>query len=237
MKKFLMFFVALALASSAFAGQTLYSNDFNTNDHYADSSITVGHDIVGNYSSRVGVAGYSLYNQFDGYMLRNVIKGGSMFLSLSGDKLTGQVDVSFSLAIIDSWDGSSNVGGSADPDYLDIMINDNKVFTGSFDNFLGADNHLNVIGDGTVDTIIYRKQLGFNGNYNDSAYDVNFTIDNPLDTFKLVIRVYGGGYQGGIDESFAIDNLVVSTPAATVPAPGAILLASLGTLIARKRVR
>ena len=78
--------------------------------------------------------------------------------------------------------------------------------------------------------------LGFNNGWGDAAYDmgVDPTFDGISHTSSTLIIDWfasGAGWQGGIDESWAIDNVEVILNSTTpIPEPSTYLLFGIGTL-------
>lgn len=102
--------------------------------------------------------------------------------------------------------------------------------------------------DGTMDEVIpaalsNREILGnvIQSNWLDQTFRVSLTFAHSAPTLSLLMFADGGGWQGGDDESWGIDNLTVTTSLtpAPVPLPAAapLLVAGLGALgvAARRR--
>jgi hypothetical protein len=124
------------------------------------------------------------------------------------------VHVSALLAIIDSWDGTD----SATPDSLEVRVDGQLVFSRIFCNY----------GDDPFDfmtyvpppggVLVHKEELGFrtetNGYYRDSGYNMGVepalqNIPHTASTLTLSVMATGADWQGGNDESFAIDDLQV----------------------------
>jgi hypothetical protein len=182
-----------------------------------------------------GFAGLGTSSQFGGSFLRNdSAPPTSTKLTLSNLPYHTAVDLSFLLAVIDSWDG---VGSTWGFDTFTVTVDGNTVFSDVLDN-AGP-----VVAPGGVPgvqtyvpppgvEVIRMAELGFRDidiNDQESAYDMAFdpsfnNIPHSNSTMTIEWLAGGPGWQGGIDESFAIDNLSVSL----VPEPSASLLAALG---------
>lgn len=210
----------LAASPSLVKAKVVYFNDF-------DKSPRVTHGVLatlGGITTTESVQGYAGLgtgsNVFGGEFLRNITGGGdpprtpgsATTLTLTGLPSHTSVEVNFLLAIIDSWDGSASGGpGGCEedchPDYLSVIVDGVTVFTEAF-GFNGP------VFDPPQGVLLAESLLGFNGDHQDFAYDMglNPTFDNiPHTEDSLTIEwvASGAGWQGGDDESWAIENLEV----------------------------
>lgn len=175
--------------------------------------------------SGIGPAG----NQFGGEFLRNGTTGTTE-VNLSGLQSHSAVTVSFLLAVIDSWDGTGAFG----PDYFNLAI-DGTAFQWSF-------HHAASQSFPNTTQLSFGSHLGFNTGYVDGAYLVEIALSHSNGSLDLDFFASGAGYQGGTDESWAIENLNVSiTPTSNnVPDGGstALLLGGVfATLAGLRKVR
>jgi hypothetical protein len=152
-----------------------------------------------------GTEGYSAFGFGDSY-LRNATAGNPAsptVLSLGGLPSHTDVEISFDLAIIDSWDGSTDAFA---PDLLNVTVNGLSVFSDTFDNFAAGDQ--TYLGPATALRVL---NLAQNGDWPDSAYPISITLPHTGDSLDLEWFASGAGWQGGgLDESWAIDNLRVT---------------------------
>lgn len=214
---------ALLASSPEARAQVVFSSDFESG---MPSEISGG--------GLEGVQGYAGLgppgNQFGGQFLRNTTTG-STTLTLSGLPAHTAVDVGFLLAVIDSWDGSS--GGFPSGDFFTVRVNGVTVFNESFENSNGGFSASYIPPPGGE--LAYKVNLGFSVGVSwlDSAYDMTLepslqNIPHTSSTLTLELSGGGNGYQGGTDESFAIENLVVDLDGPVgVPAlslPGIVML-------------
>jgi len=207
-----------AASSGAFAA-SLFSNDFETNANFFSGSGTA-----------VGTQGYSGFG-FGTTFLRNDSSPAALS-TLTFSAAAGATDatVSLSLAIIDSWDSSASFG----PDAFNVTLNGNLLFTVVFDNYLNLGASVT---PGLV-SLSYGSALGFNNDFRDAAYTLTLSLGNlAAGNHTIGFFASGPGWQGGGDESWAVDNVqVIGTP---VPEPttSVLLLAGIAALAIRARRR
>ncbi len=175
------------------------------------------------------------YNGFAGnFWLNNAFANQATNIALSGLAAHDQVSLSFGLALIDSWDGQN---GAPAPDYFSIYEGNNELFRISVGNASGGNSEL------IPASATNRSQPG-NVVYSywpDSIFDVAFSFAHSGSTLGLSLFAHGAGWQGSSDESWGIDNLVITTREVNQPAPVPLpaglplLLAGLGALGLVKR--
>jgi hypothetical protein len=208
-----------------------------------DSSIPP--EFSGGPHSIVGVEGYAGIghsgNQFSGNFLRNSTLGQPSRLTLTNLPAHTHVNIGFLLAVIDSWDGSDL---NFSPDFLTITVDGQVAFSETFTNIPNFAATYPNSATSPLTVLSRNQQRGFNTDpvfFLDSAYDMNFesSLQNiPHTSSSLVIEWFAGGagWEGGTNESWAIDNLKVTVSA--VPEPTSVVLFCCGTAlfsIARKR--
>jgi len=195
----------LAIISlSSFAYADFY--DFEAGS--APAEITGGTvTTTGGYSAH----GFGTYFNWSG--------GNAITLNLSSLGSHTTLDLEFDLAIIDSWDGSVT---SVAPDYFNVTLDGNSVFQETFDNFTTTDQSY------TGSPITYGSNI-YKSGWNDSAYHISLTgLTHSADSLTIAWFANGGGWQGGNDESFAVDNINVNTNNTPVPEPATMLLFGTG---------
>jgi hypothetical protein len=162
-----------------------------------------------------GVQGYSglgtAGNAFGGGFLRVDTRDTTM-LTLTGLPPHTQIDIDFLFAAIDSWDGSSS--GFPSGDFFLVTVDGATIFNESFENSNAGFAQTYVPPPGVQ--LARKVPLGFSdgGFFNDSAYDMSreprfHGIPHTASTLTVTFSGGGVGFQGGGDESWAIDNLRV----------------------------
>jgi hypothetical protein len=230
MKKFISgSIVALLSTASVSHAAIVFSSGFESAPAELSGSGTI--------QSVQGLSGSGANGSFfTGNFLRNdtVTNGNSLATTITLTNLPAHDTISlrFLFAAIDSWDG---VGGAPGPDTFNVRIDGTIVFSGVFGQQSGSDS--NTLVNGPVFAL---GTAGF-GPYNDRAFAIGANepsfnaIPHTASTLTIDFFATGGGWQGGDDESFGIDNLEVE--AFRVPTPSAAALLGIGGLIATRRKR
>ena len=224
---------------------TIYSNDF-------DGTEFVGAGIARTLSGGGVIEGVQSFSMvgFSGNFLRNSTTGNPatpITLTLTGLPTHTSISIGGLLAVIDSWDSTD--GSCCTPDLLDIFVDGTSILQATFNTVLGTVN--DIIGTsltgGTKPAGTY-SDLGFNSRWGDQASDMTGDphithIAHSASTLEIAFRAGGAGWQGGLDESYAIDNLNVSFDGVlgtTVPEPASLVLLGLGVAgmsLGHRRVR
>jgi hypothetical protein len=211
--------------------QEVYSNDFDGSETFA-SGVS---GALSGVTTTESVQGYSAVG-FNGDMLRNDTGNPPLFTTLTLNNLPShaRISIDFLLAIIDSWDSLDNSIFS--PDYFNISLDGTLVFqdTYNIDNPINNTFGLTDIGG--------KVQRGFNNVWLDQAFDTDGLLDFAHTASSVTIDFYasGAGWHvdgGGLDESWGIDDLRVTT---VVPLPASLwlfapALASLGFVGSRRK--
>jgi hypothetical protein len=217
----LLIFTSVQSPVRADAETTVYSADF-------DNGVPPE---FGGAAFTAPVEGYSAHG-FSGSMLFNEVWGSPSFtttvLTLHDLPPHNRLKLKFLLAIIDSWDGNTLLGGGWPQDYFTVYVDGVPAFSATFDNFNLSDQTAptaNLLTFGTNlartesawGTIYLDPNTPFTGNivYADSAYDMGHpaagldSIPHTGSSVVMEFMAHGSGWQGGGDESWGIDNLEV----------------------------
>ena len=223
------------------ADELLFSDDFDNNDFRAVgiSSIYSGGDqtTAGQTGGTTDSQGFANLPSFDGDFWRVTTEDDVFELRIEDITEHSQVSVSFSLAMMDSWDGGSSSYGS---DLFNFEISDGSTTLFSLSEAYASGNPLS---QGVVATEANRAQLGFHSGsevwWHDDAYRMEFNdLAHSSDT--LVLRFWassggtGSGFQGGNDESFAVDNIAINYDAVPEPSLPLLLVVASGFLLKRR---
>jgi hypothetical protein len=224
----------LFITVSASASSILYSQNFESGavpgQFYGGTLLNTS-----GVPTSVGDGNWVLYNNSGGTPIGTT--GSAIGLSLTGLTPNQSASLEFTFLAIDSWDGLDM--GTFSPDYFGVQINPNLVFSATFRNWMAT----HYTGDGSAEygsapppnsTI---TKLSSDSDYlvssaNDSFYDIK--IDNihadASGNLTIYFLAYGGGWQGGADESFGIDNLLITSDQipGESPEPGTWLTLSAG---------
>ena len=113
------------------------------------------------------------------------------------------------LAIIDSRDGFNCCG----PDGSNIEVDGTAVFSKTLDNFDSPTA-------GTVlTTLVYGLSLAVDG-WGDCGHSMALSLGNPgAGSHSMELFASGAGWQGGDDESFAVDGILMVGSVVPAPAP------------------
>jgi len=217
-----LFVTAITAAASAASAQVVFSNNF-------EGAMPAE---VSGAGSIVGSQGFGAYG-FGNNLLQNDATGNpatATTLTINGLPTHTALNIGFLLAVIDSWDSTN---GSPAPDFFNVDVDGVNVFQATFAQASGGVEYAFPAGGQLFNNI----NVGFGG-YNEDGYDMSLepALQNIAHTGSSVVITFyasGAGWQGSSDESFGIDNLVVTA----VPTPGAAAVLSLGGLALSRRRR
>jgi len=227
-----------AFATSANA-VTLYQNNFDGNEaHHA--GVTGAFALfpteaasAGAWNAQGWAGNYGAYRSTG-----NPSPFGGLYLSNLATHTT--ISASFLLGFLESWD--SYDGGCCAPDELEVWIDGAQVAKLTSNNALGTvedydggtelydGQQINNVHHFSFDTLVDMSTAGF------------LTFAHTSSTLALEFRVNGGGWQGGGDEGFGLDNVVLTYDGARTgvipePATWALMIGGFGMAGAMLRRR
>lgn len=189
--------------------QIVFASDFN------DPNFPSGFSGAGTLASVQGYDGRGPSgNNFDGQFLRNSSAGNPATpttLSLTNLPSHSTISLRFLLAIIDTWDGNN--------DDLVVTLDGIEIFNQTFNSNGGQTFPYH------TGSLIFRNEHAAYGdssdNFRDGGYDMTRVpgfrdIPHTASTATISWFASGNNWDGGDDESWAIDNLEVSVSAAPV---------------------
>ena len=219
-KLFVLIAIAFVFTSfQAVEATIIYQNDFQ-------SAVLTG------WSSTGGAVTISTSPNGQKFLGRHSTYGFSnetVSLSLSGVPVPNiGITLAFDLYIIQSWDGNS------DPDIFELSVSGGPVllyttfgthnprYQSYPDNYGTGASYTWNTGASAIGTLGYTF-------YGDAIYHLEYTFPHP--NSNLIINFAARNLQGITDESWGIDNVIISTEGAgVIPEPNTILLLGSGLL-------
>ena len=182
-----------------------FSTDFDSEVSTQFSGVATTESVQGYEGIGTGA------NVFNGKFLRNSsVPPLPTTLRLTGLPAHTSIDLHFLLAIVDSWDGTC-----CGSDQFTITVDGASLFTEVFNNLAdgGVQSYVPPLGV----ELVRKMELGFrdiDANDQESGYDMSqdplfSNIPHTASTLTIEWYASGPGWQGGTDESWAIDNLEV----------------------------
>lgn len=215
---FLMLALQGGLTPAIGSGLLVYSNGFDADEQF-------GSGVIGGLSGNTTLTDVQMFagigdadGSFGGEFLRNSDNGNPQaptILDLSGLPTHTAVEISFLLAIIDTWDGDvfpPNLNEA--PDYFNIVLDGIVVFRESFTNLENLGSTQSYQGS----PIASGQNFGFGSGTNrdnDQAYRITLTgLDHTDQTLRIEFFADGSGWNtiGSIesDESWGVDDFTVT---------------------------
>ena len=180
---------------------------------------------------------YALVPNFgNSYLSSDATAGNAVTFSftVAANTVATGAQVSVLFGAVDSWDnGNAGYG----PDYFNVALDGNSKFSAVFDNY----QNLGPTTAAGLTSVLYGQNIMGSG-YNDAVYQLTVNLGTlSAGTHTLTFFASGAGWQGGGDESFALDNLKVTGTVTAVPEPESLALALAGVAVvgvaARRRQR
>ena len=168
--------------------------------------------------------GYKNYGFGNYYAWSDATETNAITLQLNDLPEHSYLKIEFDLALIDSWDGDSPWG----PDYFNVKVDNSSVFKETFTNFPGRTQSYK------GDPIVWVNGLARNF-WNDSAYHISLTVSHTNEDATITWFASGIGWEGGWNESYAIDNITIAANPVPIPTAAWLLGSGLLGLIAIKR--
>ena len=188
--------------SSAHAATVVYQNDFEG-----------GNDAELNGGAIAGTQGFSAHGHGQSFY-HNTSRNDATTLSLSGLAPHSTVTITFDVALIDSWDRVDTTYGI---DTFNVSADGGLIFS----EIAGNSRSRSRLGD--METSL--GNLFGQTRFSDATYTITLTFAHSGG--NLDFSFFGGGigaglgYQGLLDENFAIDNITVTTDSLSTPLPAA----------------
>jgi hypothetical protein len=222
MRKIFLFVLVIVMGLTAPVYASLieiYSNNFDGTEFFY-SGVTGGLSGVTNIE---GVG--ALPPPFSGKLLRNKSTGNpasATILTLNGLPAHYSIDIDFHFVFIDSWDSTN---GTITPDYFNVVVDGSKILQITSNNASGSFKYNgSIIGDQNTN---YIGSL-----WKDYAFDMTpeglLFISHTASSLLIQFFASGGGWQGGEDESWGIDNLSVKVN--PVPEPATMIMLCSGLI-------
>ena len=194
---------------------TAYSSNF-------DGATTVAAGATANLTGAAiqSVQGYAGLgpsgNQFGGNFLSSFDASSQATLTLTNLPGHTSLDITSLLAIIDSWDSSN--GSCCSPDLFEIRVDGVTIFSDTYAIAQGSIHNT----QGLTDIGAGNQQRGFTS-WLDAAFNLENELQNIAHTASSLTIDFlgtGVGWQGGTDEAWGIDNLLVTLNGVTPPVTG-----------------
>jgi hypothetical protein len=224
--------LSILMAAGSAGATTIFTTDFELG---APSQFT-GASGVTTTTSVNGDAGIDGLQVWQNYTTGN--PNAAAILTLSGLAANQTLDLDFTFLAIGSWDGTTQ--GPSAPDFFDVSLNSSVIFNEAFRNWgvsspeypgctLGGNCNSTSNPAPPANTTV-TLQRGNSTDYGTSIYHIIVTGLNANASGDAVFNFFasGTGWQGGGDESFALDNIHVNSADAAPQAPEPSTLVLIG---------
>ena len=232
--------VATAAVATPAHATVLYANNFDSAPTVAAGVTATGPTNASPTGGTPGIATAGSWNAsgWSGNFFVNTSTGNpatASTITLTGLKPNSAVKIGGVIGLLQSWDSTD--GGCCAPDYLNVSINGNSVATLTANNALGSVTNL----DGAT-VLAFHQQVDTNGFYSDTLGDLGTAgfanaFADASGHFTLTFQASGGGWQGGDDENWGLDNLSFIGTVGGVPEPATWAMMALGVGMAGAALR
>ena len=208
--------LSFLLITARVEASLLYENDFED-----------PLDILLGAGSIVGAQGFNGIGDISGGIWRNTAPGNpaaNSSVNLAGGPYSG-LHIEFDFMAIDSWDGTTAAGGIIPPDFFNVTVNSGTEFSETVDFAIEADGSISTSAAATLLSSGSNLHTVPGTSWPDTVYHIALDVLGPV-TSPVAVSFFasGAGWQGGNDESWAIDNLRITS----VPEPTTLALMGLG---------
>ena len=232
MKKLALAAAVLAVSTSAMAAEAnIWSTTFDSGSEFEQTGPFPWSTLGFTYGGGSNAASASLPGFGTQYYHNDT--SDSTILSATGLGAHTALRLKFDIVFQDSWDSTN---GSPAPDILFVNF-DGNAYQWTVNNASGS---VFDVGPGTV---ISTGTNLVGSSWNDTVVRYEFLFPHVSSTFGLSINFGGAGFQGGIDESWGLDNFALSAiyddgpGGVPEPATWAMLIAGFGMVGATMRRR
>ena len=210
-----------ATVSTTLTSPTIFTTNFDTAvpTQFSGPTTTVAVQGYAGLGPGMNVFGGNLLENSTGGTFANPGSVPQTFTTLTLTNLPTHtsIDINFLLAIINSWDGIASNFPIAVPDFFNVRVDGVLLFRGSFSNSVNGAQQGYIPPAGVQLSTRPFASLGFptsSINDGDSAWNLGLdplfqSFTHSASTLTIDFFADGAGFEGGLNESWGIDNLNV----------------------------